>query len=138
MAAGADRVPAEQRLYARWLAAGVGIGFAALLASFVVYLTGLLPPSIEPSRLPEYWGLPVAEYVAKTGAPTGWSWLWRLGQGDLLNFAGVALLGMTTVACYLRVLPHFARTGQRAYVAICIAQIVVLAAAASGMIFTNH
>ena len=128
----------EQAIYARWLSAGVGVGFVALLASFIAYVTGLVPPGIAPELLPSYWGLPVAEYVRATGAPTGWSWIRRLGEGDLLNFAGVAILGCTTIVCYLRLIPEFARSRRRLYVAICIAEIVVLGAAASGLVFSTH
>jgi hypothetical protein len=80
----------------------------------------------------------VADYLAATHAPTGWNWVWRLPQGDVLNFVGVAVLAITTVICQLRVLPHFARTGQRALSAIALAQVVLLAAAASGLLFTVH
>jgi len=128
----------EQKAYARWLAAGVALGFSALVASFVVYLTGILPPGIPPETLPRYWGLPVHEYVRVTGAPTGWSWLRRLGESDLLNFVGVAILGSTTVAAFARVLPVFVRARERVLAAICVAQIVVLAAAASGLLFSTH
>ena len=128
----------EQDRYARWLALGVRLGFAALAASFVVYMTGLIPPGIRPEKLPAYWGLPGAEYVRATGAPTGWSWIARLGESDLLNFVGVAILGSITLACYLAVLPIFARARERVFVFICLAEIAVLAAAASGMVFTHH
>lgn len=128
----------EQKVYARWLAAGVATGFSLLVVSFVIYLSGILPPSIPPQMLPQYWGLPVAEYVKATGSPTGWSWVRRLGEGDLLNFAGVAILGATTIVCYLRMLPLFIRTRQRLFAAICLAELVVLAAAASGLLFTTH
>lgn len=128
----------EQKVYARWLAAGVATGFSLLVVSFVIYLSGILPPSIPPQMLPQYWGLPVAEYVKATGSPTGWSWVRRLGEGDLLNFAGVAILGATTIACYLRMLPLFIRTRQRLFAAICLAELAVLAAAASGLLYTTH
>lgn len=130
--------PAENTIYARWLSFGVGTGFAALLASFVLYLTRLVPPGIPPEKLPQYWGLPVTEYVAITGAPTGWSWIFRLGEGDLLNFVGVAVLAITTVLCQARVLLHFARTGERPLALIALAQVALLAAAASGLLFTVH
>lgn len=132
------RAPPENAIYARWLSFGVGAGFAALVASFVLYLTRLLPPGIPPERLPQYWGLPVTEYVALTGAPTGWGWIFRLGEGDLLNFLGVAVLAITTVFCQARVLPHFACTGQRSLALIALAQVALLAAAASGLLFTVH
>ena len=127
----------ENRLYARWLSIGVGLGFTALLLSFVAYLTGLVPPGIPPAQLPRYWSLPVAAYVEATGAPTGWDWIFRLGEGDLLNFTGVAILGVTAIACQARVLPHFARTGQRALALIAVAQIAILAAAASGLLVAH-
>jgi hypothetical protein len=138
MTASRTEVPEEQQLYARWLAFGVRLGFGALVTSFVIYLTQLVPPSIPPSELPRYWSLPVAEYIAATGAPTGWSWVMRLGESDLLNFVGVAILGSTTVLCYLHVLPLFLRRRERALVAICILEIIVLAGAASGFMFTHH
>ncbi len=128
----------DQEIYARWLAFGVYLGFAALVASFVAYLTRFVPPGIRPEDLPRYWGLPVAAYVNATGAPTGWSWVRRLGEGDLLNFVGVAILASTTPMCYLRMLPLFIRTRQRLFAAICLAELVVLAAAASGLLFTIH
>lgn len=128
----------EQGLYARWLAFGVRVGFGALVASFVIYMSGLMPARIPPSQLPRYWNLPVHEYLEATGAPTGWSWIFRLHEGDLLNFVGVAILGSTTLLCYLHVLPLFLRRRERALVAICILEVIVLAGAASGFMFTHH
>ena len=138
MNAPAPDVEREQETYARWLAAGVGIGFVALVASFLAYVSGLVPPGIPPEMLPRYWNLPVAEYVRATGSPTGWSWIKRLGEGDILNFAGVAILGSATIVCYLRMVPVFAASKRRLYLAICVAEIVVLAAAASGLMFSTH
>lgn len=128
---------AEQHIYARWLAFGVYLGFAALVASFFVYMTRLIPPGIRPEDLPRYWGLPVAEYVKATGAPTGWSWLWRLGESDLLNFVGFSILASATLVCYLRMLPVFIAGRERVLAAICAIEIVVLVAAASGMVFPH-
>lgn len=123
----------EQEAYALWLAWGVRLGFAALVATFLVYVSGLVPPGIAPERLPELWSLPVGEYIAATGAPTGWSWIFRLDESDLLNLVGVAILASASIACHLRVLPLFARAGERAFAAICIAQVVVLVSAAAGI-----
>jgi len=123
-----------QRRYAAWLDVGTRFGFGALLASFAVYVTGTVPPGVAPADLPRYWGLPVADYVAATGAPTGWAWLARVGESDLLNFVGVAILGTVTIACYARVLPVLWRGGERALAAICAAEIGVLLAAAAGIV----
>jgi hypothetical protein len=123
----------EQEVYARWLAWGVRLGFGALVASFFLYVTGLVPPGIAPAQLPQLWGLSVDQYIAATGAPTGWHWVPRLGEGDLLNFAGVAILASASIACHLRVLPLFVRSRERVFAAVCIAQVLVLAAAAAGI-----
>jgi hypothetical protein len=128
-----DYASPEQRLYARWLDAGTKIGFVALVLTFLLHVFELVPPGIALEHLPRYWHLSVDEFIALTGAPKGWNWVARLGEGDLLNFIGVAILGAVTAVCYARVLPLFARTGDRAFVAICIAEIAVLLAAASGM-----
>jgi hypothetical protein len=123
----------EQSTYARWLAAFVKLGFALLVASFFLYVSGILPAGIAPERLPALWSLPLDQYLAATHAPTGWSWTRHLAQGDLLNLVGVVVLNFATLACYVRVLPIFARAGARAFVAICVAEIAVLACAAAGV-----
>jgi hypothetical protein len=133
-----DYASPEQRLYARWLDAGTKVGFVTLAATFLLYVLEAVPPGIPLEDLPRYWRLPVGEFVAATGAPTGWGWIVRLGEGDLLNFVGVAILGLVTVACYARVLPLFARAGNRLFVAIGVAEIVVLLAAAWGVFGAGH
>jgi hypothetical protein len=123
----------EQDAYALWLGRFVKAGFALLAASFFLYVTGIVPAGIAPERLPELWGMPLDQYLAASHAPTGWSWVRRLGEGDLLTLSGVAVLNFATLACYLRVLPVFARAGRRAFVVICVVEIAVLAAAAAGV-----
>ena len=123
----------EQR-YARWLAIGGRLGFAALVASFLIYLLGIVPAGIDPRELPRYWGMPVSEYLAATGSATGWDWVRRLPQSDVLNFVGVAILGATSLACYLSAAAGFLRARQYLYVAICVAQVLVLVLAASGLL----
>jgi hypothetical protein len=124
---------AEQEAYAHWLAWGVRLGFAVLVGTFFLYATGLVPAGVPPQRLPELWVLPVDAYIAATGAPTGWSWIHRLGEGDLLNLVGVAILAATSIACHLRVLPLFLVSRERVLAAICVAQVIVLGAAAAGI-----
>lgn len=138
MSTPSDDPSREQAIYARWIGAGVAVGFVALVASFIAYVSGLVPPGIPPETLPRYWSLPLAEYVRATGAPTGWSWIRRLGEGDLLNFAGVAILGASTIVAYLRMLPEFCAKRRYLYLAIGVAEVAVLVAAASGRVFTNH
>lgn len=123
--------------YARWLAWGTRAALAVLTACFVVYVLGILDPLVAHPDLVRLWTLPVSEYLAATGAPTGWSWLAFLGTGDYLNLAGIAMLCLVTVLCYARIVPALARA-DRVYAAIAALQIAVLLAAASGALSGGH
>ena len=128
-----DYASTEQLIYAKWLDFGTKAGFIALVVTFVVHVFGLMPPSLALEHLPRYWHLPVGEFIALTGAPQGWTWIARLGEADILNFIGVAILASVTAVCYARLVPLFLRVGERTLAWICLAEIAVLAAAASGI-----
>ena len=123
---------AAQRVYAAWLDTCTRAAFAISLAAFLAYAAGLLPPFIAPASLPGLWGLPVDEFLRRTGAPSGWGWLSLAGHGDYLNLACIALLPLVTAFCYLRILPVLLARGERLYAALAAAQVIVLALAASG------
>jgi len=126
-----------QLLFARWLDIGTRIALVLLVAGFAVYVSGLLTPHVPLADLPGLWGLPLAQFVAATGAPTGWGWLAFSGRGDYFNFFSIVLLTSIVAAAYLRVLPLLARR-ERAFALIAACQIAVLLAAASGLISTAH
>jgi hypothetical protein len=124
--------------YGRWLGRGTQAGLGALAASFVVYVTGILAPLVPLEELPRLWQQPVSQFVAATGAPTGWGWVARLGTGDYLNLLGVALLASVTALAYARVLSVYLRRGDRWHAALAVAQIAVLLLAASGLLTGGH
>lgn len=130
-------VPDEQLLYADWLDAGTRIGFLALVATFCAYASGLAAPHIPFAELPRYWGLPIGQYIAATGAPAGWGWLALAARGDYMNFIGIAMLALVTMLCYLRVLPSLLARRDWALAGVTAAELAVLLAAASGLI-TAH
>jgi len=132
------RVPPEQQVYARWLDWGTRISLAVLVAAFLAYVFGLTPAALPLAEVPRFWGLPLERYLALSGAPSGWGWLVMLDKGDYQNLAGVALLGLVTVACYLRVLPLLLGRGERLQAAFAVAQVVVLLIAASGLLAGGH
>lgn len=113
-------------LYARWLEIGVRLAFGLLVASFALYVFGVLEPLVPTTELVRLWTLPVDRYVAATGAPTGWGWLNLLGKGDYLNFVGIALLATITILCYARIVPALPRL----HAMLALIQIAVLLAAA--------
>lgn len=124
----------EEALYARWLEIGVRIALAALLLGFGVYVFGVLEALVPPHELMRLWHLSAGDYVAATGAPTGWGWLAMLAKGDYLNFIGIALLAGITLACYARILPPLLARGERLQAALAAAQLLVLIAALSGVV----
>jgi hypothetical protein len=107
----ADKLKAteEQLTYARILDLGMKVGLVALIVSFIIYLTGILPAYIPVNDLPKYWGLSVHQYLEATGIHQGWTWLKLLNRGDFLNFLGIAFLAGVTVICYIAVIPIFFR-----------------------------
>ena len=127
------RVAAEQRIYADWLDWGTRVSLVLLVTTFCVYVLSLLPPLVAFADLPKLWTLPVDAYLATTGTPSGWGWLLALGKGDLINLAGVAALGVVTLACYLRILPALLKRGAMLEAALAALQLVVLVTAASGV-----
>lgn len=130
--------PPEQLLYARWLDWGTRAGFALLLASFAAYALGLAAPHVPFEQLARAWSLPVDQYRAAVGAPAGWGWLALAARGDYMNYFGIVLLALSTLACMLRLLPAFLARGERVYALIACAQAVVLAVAAAGLFGTGH
>ena len=130
---GRDANDDAQEAYARWLDWGTKAALVVSLVTLSVYLSGLVAPWVPLEKLPELWSLPVAQFLERTGAPTGWGWLRLAGYSDYLNYLGIALFAVVSAPCLLRAIPCFLRRGERLQAALAAAQVLVLAAAASGV-----
>ncbi|MBS0436133.1 MAG: hypothetical protein U1E80_07530 [Piscinibacter sp.] len=130
--------PPEQLRYARWLEWGTRVGLAALTLIFLAYGIGLVEPHVPHSRLPEVWNLPVSQFLAATGLPTGWGWLAFAHRGDIANLLGIAMLTGASLLALLALLPLYLRQRDRLYAALCVAQVAVLLLAASGLLTAGH
>jgi len=95
----------EDERYCRPLCCGSIVGFVLLAVTYVVYVSGVVPPRIRIADTPKFWGLCVKDYLEKTDLPNGWGWVRMLNQGDMLNFVSIAFLGCVTVPCLLSVVP---------------------------------
>ena len=126
-------VEKAQQSFARWVDIGTRLALVLLIAGFAAYAGGLLPPHVPLAALAGSWHLPLAQFAAATGAPTGWQWLQLAGHGDYFNFVGIVLLASIIIAAYLRVLSLLARK-DRAFAVIAALEIIVLLAAASGLL----
>ena len=122
----------EQRRYARLLEAGARAGLLLSLLAFAAYGSGLLAPGVPLQRLPEWWSLPLAEFLRQSSSPTGWGWLGRLQQGDMLSLAGIAWLASCSLPALLSLLPCYLKGDDRIYAALVLAQAAVIGLAASG------
>ena len=124
----------EQVAYAKLLDIGMKVGLIMLVISFIIYLSGVLTPHIPVNDLPKYWSMPVKEYLKATNIHTGWSWIYLLGQGDFLNFVGIAFLSGITIVCYIRIIPILFKKKDTVYAVLAIIEVLVLTLAASGVL----
>lgn len=128
----------EQLRYATVLDWGMKIGLGILAIGFLAYVFGLVPSHIPLAEIPNYWKMPVEQYLQRTGMPTGWDWIGMLGSGDILPIAGIAILaGVSALCVFFVLIPGYAKNRDKAYLVISIVQVLVLVLAASG-ILTSH
>lgn len=123
----------EQTAYADILFYGCWVGLVIMLVSYLVYVTGILPPHVPLDHLTDYWSKPVSHYLETAHVPTGWGWTSLLGQGDFLNFIGIALLAGLSIVCYVRTIPALFRKKDTIMAWIAVAEVIVLLVAASGI-----
>jgi len=124
----------EQIIYANLLVIGVWAGIAILVATYAIYVTGILPAHVDMSLIPDLWGKGVDEYLEMTHSPHGWGWAALLSKGDFLNYIGFAFLALMTIVCYLVLVRGYSRQKDWIYAAIAALEIVVLSVAASGIL----
>lgn len=130
--------PREQLRYARVLEWGTRVGFMVLAASYLAYVAGWLPAHVGHEQLAQLWSLPVDDYLRASGVPTGWGWLALVGKGDIANLIGIGMLAGVSVLCLIAVMPLYAAQRDRTYLAVCVAEVLVLTLAASGILTAAH
>ena len=126
--------PPEQLRYAGVLGSCVRAGFLLLVPSFLLYLLGIPHPLVPADQLPQYWSLPVDQFVKATHAPTGWAWLAEVRHADMLTLVGIAVLAAASTLSSLAVLPIFARRREFALSVIALLQLIVLVVSASNLL----
>lgn len=123
----------QQLRYALLLQWGTRIGMAVLGFGFAGYAMGWLPAHLPPERLAQLWSQPVQAFLAASGSPTGWAWIRLAHHGDVMGLAGIAILAGCSVLSLLALVPLYAAARDRAFVALCLLQALVVLAAASGV-----
>lgn len=124
----------EQVAYANLLFYGCWGSLALMALTYIVYITGILEPYVPIERVVELWSKPVGTYLHEGNVPSGWGWATLLGNGDFLNFLGIALLAGMTLLCYIPLTLAYLKKKDMIYASLAIAEILVLAFAASGIV----
>jgi hypothetical protein len=134
----ANPVPVEQLRYARLLDLTSKLGFVALVAGYLAYVMGWLEEHVKVEQLPQLWTLPLAEYLVRTGSPTGWGWLALVLKGEFAGLIGIVILAGCSAVCLLAIIPTYVRRRDHVYAGICAVEILVLLLAASGILAAGH
>lgn len=124
----------EQVRYANILFYGSWLGIFMMIATYLIYITGVLDPHVPLTDVTAAWKMGVTDYLHHTNSPTGWGWAELLHRGDFLNFIPIALLALLTIVCYFTLIPGYKRVKDYKYMFFAIAEIVVLSLAASGLL----
>ena len=128
----------EQMRYAQWLDWSTRAGLVVLLLTFAAYVLGFTSPQVPPERLPQLWSQSVGSYLQQTRSPVGWAWLAQVGHADMACLLGIAILAGCSLVCLLALVPLYLRRGDKAFVALCLAEVAVVLLAASGWLAGGH
>ncbi|MBW1725719.1 MAG: DUF1634 domain-containing protein [Deltaproteobacteria bacterium] len=128
----------EQLLYARILEIGMYIGLLVLFVTFGLYAFGIVDPYIPLDEISNYWSMNVNDYLEHTEIKAGWAWLGMLKYGDFINFIGVAILAGVTIICYAAIVPTLLKNNDKVYAILAVLEVIILSAAASGILAVGH
>jgi len=109
-------------------------GFAVLVVAFFIYILRILTPYVPLSEVPIYWTQSSHHYLEAANIQPGWGWLSKIGYGDFLVYIPIVILAGATIVCYAGVIFKFLKAKEHILVGIAVLEIVVLLAAASGLL----
>ena len=128
----------EQLLYAKILEKGMYLGLLILFITFGLYTFGVIDPYIPLNKISKYWSYNVNDYLQHAEIKAGWAWLGMLKYGDFINFIGVAILAGVTIICYAVIVPTLLRNKDVVYAILAVLEVIILSAAASGLLAVGH
>ncbi len=128
----------EQLLYARILEMGMYFGLLILFVTFGLYAFGILDPYIPLDKISDYWSMNVNDYLEHAEIKDGWAWLGMVKYGDFINFIGVAILAGVTIICYAAIVPTLLKNNDKVYAILAVLEVIILSAAASGILAVGH
>ncbi len=128
----------EAQRYASLLEWGTRVGLVVMLLAFFAYVSGWTSPLVGLDQLPQLWRLPLKDYMARSGMPTGWGWLALAHKGDLANLVGIGLLAGCSLPPLLGSMLLFLRRRDFVYAGLSLSVALVVVLAASGILSGGH
>jgi hypothetical protein len=128
----------EQILYAKILEWGMYSGLLILFITFGLYTLGIMDPYIPMDKISNYWSMNVHDYLEHAGIKDGWGWVGMITYGDFVNFIGIAILAGVTIICYAAIVPTLLKNKDIVYAILAVLEVVILGAAASGILAVGH
>lgn len=128
----------EQLLYAKILEWGMYFGLLILFITFGLYTFGILDPYIPMDNISKYWSYNVNDYLEHAEIKAGWAWLGMVKYGDFINFIGIAILAGVTIFCYAAIVPTLLKNKDTVYAILAVLEVIILSAAASGILAVGH
>jgi hypothetical protein len=123
-----------QLFYANLLNKLTLFGFAVLIITFLIYILGIMGSYVPMDKVIQYWTQSSHTYLTANNIQPGWVWVGKVNYGDFLVNVPVAILAGVTIVCYLGVIFKFLTTREYILVGIAILEVLVLSAAASGIL----
>jgi hypothetical protein len=112
-------------------------GFLVLLIAFFLYISGILGSYVPLDQVSYYWTKSSHHFLVTAKIQPGWAWVGHLNYGDFLVYLPISILAGATIVCYIGVIFKFLKTKEYILVAIAILEVLVLSAAASGVLKTG-
>jgi hypothetical protein len=109
-------------------------GFALLVVAFIIYISGILGSYVPMNEVINLWTKSSHHYMQTANIHAGWSWVSNVGYGDFLVYVPIVILAGATIVCYIGVIFKFLKTKEYILVVIAILEVLVLSAAASGLL----
>ena len=128
------KVSEAQLFYATVLNRLTLFGFAVLVVAFFIYVLGILSPYVPMGDVLQYWTQSSHHYLQSANIQPGWAWVSKIGYGDFLVYIPITILAGATIVCYAGVVFKFLKEKETILVVIAVLEIVVLLAAASGLL----
>ncbi|MFO7970576.1 MAG: hypothetical protein R6U40_02360, partial [Desulfobacterales bacterium] len=99
---------------------------------------GIMDPYIPLNKISNYWSMSVYDYLEYAGIKDGWAWVGMIAYGDFVNFIGIVILAGVTIMCYAAIVPTLLKNKDMIYAILAVLEVVILSAAASGILAVGH